>query len=183
MSRAQFSVINFNEPKNPVGGLFSGDSAFPGIAVGHEKDFAAEITGTVNIPSAGKYTFGVSSDDGFSLKVGSFATSFPGVRSPGESYATFVFPNAGNYAVDLVYFQHTVNAELEFFASPGKFSAIGQKGSNFQLVGDSANGGLSLVPNGVGTPVPEPSGLLLLAAGDVALCRSPWLRLGGHTAG
>jgi hypothetical protein len=159
---AQTGVVNFNEPDNPVGGHFGGDSPFPGIAIGHEKNFAAEITGFVSIPKAGDYTFGVSSDDGFALQIGTFSMAHPGLRSPGSTYSTFNFSNAGSYAVDLVFFQHDVNAELELFASPGRFTAIGQTGSNFQLVGDSASGGLTAA-EGVSTPLPEPSGILLLA--------------------
>ena len=156
-----FNVLNFNEPDNVVGGLFPNDSPFPGTSVGHEKNFAVNATAYVQIPKAGNYTFGVSSDDGFALTVGSNTMSYPGLRSPGQSYATFDFNKAGAYGVNLVYFQHTVNAEMELFASPGKYTRYGQSGSNFRLVGDTAHGGLALV-HSVGTPIPEPSALGLL---------------------
>lgn len=160
---AQFSVINFNLPDDPVAQLFPGFSAFPGTSAGNEKDFAEQATGVVRIPAAGAYTFGVSSDDGFSLQVGTFNIAFPGRRAPGETYGTFNFIQPGNYPVNLVYFQHTVNAELELFASPGKYTLYGQAGSDFQLVGSAAVGALDLATSNVGSPVPEPSGIALLA--------------------
>ena len=165
---ASIGMINFNEPDNHVGGLFPNDSAFPGTSPGHENNFAAEVTGHINIPTAGNYTFGVSSDDGFALQVGSFSAEHPGLRRPGETYATFDFAKAGTYAVDLVYFEHNANAELELFASPGKYTVYGEKGSNFQLVGDTTHGGLA-VASGVSTPLPEPSGIVLMAPLAVGL--------------
>jgi hypothetical protein len=164
-----FDVINFNEPSNVVGGLFPNSVPFPGTSTGHEKNFAEDVTGNIEIPKAGDYSFGVSSDDGFSLTVGSHTMSYPGLRSPAESYSTFDFTKAGAYAVNLVYFQHTVNAELELFASPGKYTKYGQTGSNFRLIGDTAHGGLALANPGVGSPVPEPSAFMLLIPLSAAL--------------
>ena len=43
----QYNVVNFNEPDRIAGGLFPNDSAFPGITVGHETEFAAEATGNL----------------------------------------------------------------------------------------------------------------------------------------
>jgi hypothetical protein len=169
---ATYAVINFNEPNNVVGNLFPNTVGFPGIPLGGESNFAVEAKGVVNIPTAGAYTFGVSSDDGFSLSIGSFSMAFPGLRSPGQTYSTFLFPTAGKYPVDLVYFQHTINAELELFASPGSFTTYGQKGSNFQLVGNTADGGLALASPSVGA-MPEPSGLAMMAPLMLALLVRP----------
>jgi hypothetical protein len=169
-----FDVINFNLPDDKVGGLFPNPAAFPGTSIGHEQNFAEQVTGTIQIPKAGYYTFGVNSDDGFSLTVGSNSMSYPGMRSPAQSYSTFDFAKAGAYSVNLVYFQHTINAELELFASPGKYTAYGQSGSNFRLVGDTAHGGLSLVTPSTGSGnVPEPSAAVLLAPFIFGLLRRP----------
>ena len=172
---AHYPTLNFNEPDAPLGGHFAGYSAFPGTSPGHEQDFAAQATGEIHIPAAGDYTFGVSSDDGFSLAIGAHTMSFAGLRYPAESYGTFSFASAGNYPVDLIYFQHLKRAELELFSSAGNYASWGQIGSNFQLVGSAAPGALQLVPT-VGTVfTPEPSTLLvmMLAMMGLAGLRKP----------
>jgi hypothetical protein len=155
-----FDFINFNKANPPYRGKFPNDSAFPGTS-GDQTNFAVEAMANIMIPSAGAYTFGVSSDDGFSLKVGSFSSSYPGLRRGAESYATFIFDQPGVYPVDLVFFQHEIAAELELFASPGTFTTFGQKGANFQLIG-AANGAVVLTNPGVGSTVPEPSSLAMI---------------------
>ena len=47
---------------------------------------------------------------------------------------------AGDYPVEIVYFENIGASSLEFFAAPGSFSAFGA--NVFHLVGDTANGGL-----------------------------------------
>jgi hypothetical protein len=167
----QYAVVNFNLQNGPKGGLFPGDSNFPGVTPGHHKDFATEITGKITIPAAGAYTFGVSSDDGFLLQIGSFVSGFSGLRSPGESYATFNFNQPGDYDTNLVFFQHHVHAELELFASPGTYSEFRQAGSNFHLVGDSTIGALHTSVSPIVTAVPEPTGIALLAPLMLGLLR------------
>jgi hypothetical protein len=160
---AAYATINFNEPDRPLGGLFSGDVAFPGTSIGHETDFAMRATAYLKIPAAGHYTFGVSSDDGFSLTVGTHQMSFPGLRYPGQSYSTFDFPKAGAYPVTLTFFEHQIAAEAELFATPGTYTAFKQPGSNFELVGDVVHGGLELVNiPAVGAVTPEPTGVLVM---------------------
>lgn len=156
-----YDVLNFRI-STPSGGKFSNNALFPGISPGHETDFAIDAHGNVNIPAAGAYTFGVSSDDGFALKIGNFSSEFPGQRKAGETYATFNFNSAGIYPVNLVFFQHEIAAELELFASPGNYSGFNQKGANFRLVGDVADGGLALANPGVAAAVPEPATISLL---------------------
>jgi hypothetical protein len=155
-----YDFINFNKVNPPIRGKFPNDLAFPGTS-GDQTNFAVEAMANIMVPSAGAYTFGVSSDDGFSLKVGSFSSSFPGLRRGAESYATFIFDQPGIYPVDLVFFQHEIAAELELFASPGSFTTFGQKGANFQLVG-ATNGALALANPGVGSSVPEPSSVAMI---------------------
>lgn len=157
-----YDLINFKKASDPAG-KFAGAVPFPGIPSNNVQNFAVEATANVLIPAPGNYTFGVSSDDGFSLTVGSFHSSYPGQRKAEETYATFNFTKAGSYPVDLVYFQHLVAAELEFFAAPGKYSSFN---TSFRLVGDTSNGGLALTsaisPTGSGTP--EPTGPAMMLA-------------------
>ena len=66
------------------GGEFaSGDRPYPGMAIGTEYDcFVTNVTGVVHIPSAGNWTFGVNSDDGFSCTVNGQTFAYDGLRGP-----------------------------------------------------------------------------------------------------
>src|SRR4030095_5637812 len=58
------SIVNYNTNGGP--GNFGSESPFPTQSGGQDvDDFVLEVTGTVNIPTAGPWTFGVNSDDGF----------------------------------------------------------------------------------------------------------------------
>ena len=49
---------------------FAGDLPFPGTSIGTNVDnIVVLVTGQVVIPEAGPWTFGVNSDDGFSLEL------------------------------------------------------------------------------------------------------------------
>ncbi len=125
------------------GGEFSSsDRPFPGMPIGTEYDcFATSVAGVVHIPSAGNWTFGVSSDDGFSCTVNGQTFAYDGLRAPADSFDTVNFAAAGDYNLSLTYFQNGGGSELELFAASGTKSAFD---SSFQLVGDTANGGLSV---------------------------------------
>ena len=86
-------------------------------------DLAAEIFAYLNFPTAGYYRFGVNSDDGFKLQVG----------TPGQTNGTVIFttdvgkgasdipfsftvPQAGLYPMRLVYYNGGGGAALEFFS-------------------------------------------------------------------
>src|SRR4029453_12701792 len=83
-------------------GHYGNNGVFPGATVGVDvDDFVVEATATVTIPVAGNWTFGVNSDDGFGLTIGSFSMSFPDPRSPVDTLSTFNFPSAGDYNLRL----------------------------------------------------------------------------------
>src|SRR5262249_31332793 len=74
-------------------GNYGNDSSFPGLTIGIDQDnYALDATATVTIPAPGYWTFGVDSDDGFSLSVGSFSFSYSNPRAPAETLQTFYFP-------------------------------------------------------------------------------------------
>ena len=125
------------------GGEFSSsDRPFPGMAIGTEYDcFVTSVTGVVHIPSAGNWTFGVNSDDGFTCTVNGQTFAYDGLRGPSDSFGTVNFAAAGDYDLSLVGFQNYGGADLELFAASGQKSAFD---STFHLVGDTANGGLSV---------------------------------------
>ncbi len=140
----------FSETRDVVNYLNTGGSAhyandytFPGFTINVDvEDFALEATGVVTIPAAGSWTFGVDSDDGFGLAVGSFNVSYPTPRGPGDTLGTFNFPSAGDYPIRLVFYERGGGSEVELFAAQGSYASW--DGTNCRLVGDSANGGLAV---------------------------------------
>ncbi len=128
------SVLNFLDKGG--NGHFGSDTAFPGMTVGEGlSNIVLHATGTLQISAsqAGYYTFGVNSDDGFSLTITGASFSNPGPAGSGttcsgttmeydggrgaaDSLAT-TYLAAGNYPLDLVYFQGGGDDSMEFFAA------------------------------------------------------------------
>ncbi|MEE8452309.1 MAG: lamin tail domain-containing protein, partial [Thermoguttaceae bacterium] len=119
---------------------------FPG-AIGLEDDFAVEATGFVTIPTAGPWSFGVNSDDGFGLDltngIDSYHMEYPGLRGNNDTIATFNLPAAGTYNLRLVAFERGGGASVEAFAAQGTYASF--DAGAFDLIGDTANGGLAIV--------------------------------------
>lgn len=138
-------------------GNFSNDNPFPGGGGDH---FAVRVTGRVNIVDAGDWTFGTNTDDGVRLRInGSDVIVDSSKHAPVDRFGT-VNLSAGWHDVDLVFFESAGGAALEFFASQGDFDSF--SGNGFQLVGDTANGGLQ-------TAVPEPASAGILGLSGLAL--------------
>ena len=123
------------------GANFGGDVTFPGLTINVDaENFVIEATGIITIPTAGLWTFGVNSDDGFSCTIGSSAFSYASPRGPGDTFATFNLV-AGDYPVRLVFYECGGGSELEFFAAAGSRSSFS---AAFRLVGNTAGGGLAV---------------------------------------
>jgi len=135
-------VINYF---NTGGGSHYGSEiTFPGLVLGLDQDnFAVRATATITIPAAGSWTFGVNSDDGFTLSIGSFTMAYPDPRGPADTLQTFNFPAAGDYSLELVFYECGGGAEVELFAAQGTHTSWNS--TSFRLVGDTANGGLSVI--------------------------------------
>lgn len=139
---AQYTTLNFHGTS--ASGSFADDLPFPGhTAVGQDKNwFALTAEGTLHIPAAGQWTFGVGSDDGFRLRITGHGVNFVSEFTTGRSFATtlatFTFPVAGIYDVTLLYYENTGGASLEFSAAPGFQSTF--PAAAFTLVGDPAGG-------------------------------------------
>ncbi|MBN2473869.1 MAG: lamin tail domain-containing protein [Pirellulales bacterium] len=145
VSAARAEVINYYNIGSD--GHYAGNSAFPGLTLyGNVDDFVIEATGTVIIPAPGYWTFGVSSDEGFSLEldngVDDYGASYPGLRSAGDTLATFHIDQPGAYNLRLISFERSLGAELELFAARGSYSSF--NADVFDLVGDTASGGLAV---------------------------------------
>ncbi|MCY2955347.1 MAG: lamin tail domain-containing protein [Planctomycetota bacterium] len=150
-------VINYVK-SGTSDGHFTGGASFNGIGTtGQSENFAVQVSGVLRILNAGKYTFGVNSDDGFSLTIdgatftspsGSTGTTasgdtlaFEGSRSANDSFGVADL-SAGEHRIELTYYQGASGAALELFAAAGEKTTFD---STFKLVGDTGAGGLSLV--------------------------------------
>lgn len=134
-------VINFFNTGDQ--GHFAADSPFPGTTMGVDVDnYVILVTATLVIPSAGPWTFGVNSDDGFGLTLtkGSqaFAMSYPDPRAPADTLTTFNVTQPGPYNLRLVFYEQGGGSGLEFFVAKGSFGSF--DASKFHLVGDLAGG-------------------------------------------
>ncbi len=128
-------------------GHYSLNRPFPGTAAGQDVDnFVILATAKVTIPSAGDWTFGVLSDDGFGLALSRggqvYEMSYPSPRGPSDSLQTFQLPAAGGYELRLVYYESGGGSALELFAAQGSYTAWDD--AHFRLVGDTAAGGLAV---------------------------------------
>ena len=168
----QTSVINATESDlNFLGsgggnGHFGNDNPFPGTSStsAAENNYVMQSTGTLTITSsqAGYYTFGVNSDDGFSLTItgadftsltgatnatGSNTMEYDGSRGAADTLGT-TYLAAGSYPLNLVYFQGNGGWAMEFYAAKESSSAgVTSFDANSILVGattaTTASGGTS----------------------------------------
>jgi hypothetical protein len=183
-----FSVVNFKAPDESTLVHFGNTAAFPVAEPPHDHNFAMHITGEVAIPTAGEWSFGVKSNGGFVLQIGDKSMERKASSGGSTRIVPMHFAEAGTYSVDLTYYEDARRASLELFASEGKFHRFHARGADFELVGDSVDGGLSVaealdpvaddpvVPSNITSPgqitpaaVPEPGGMVL--AGVIA----PWI--------
>jgi hypothetical protein len=135
------SLINYFNTGSD--GHYGNNRPFPGQTINVDvEDFVIEATATITFPSAGPWTFGVNSDDGFRLVIGSFQIAFPSPRGPADTLGTFNVPAAGDYPLRLVFYERGGGSGLELFAAPGDRATW--DATNFRLVGDTANGGLAV---------------------------------------
>ncbi len=137
----QASVIEFDDLQDGSRGRFGVNNAFP---VSPSETFAVKVTGQFFLATAGTYSFGINSDDGAKFSIdGILAGSFDGVADNREAIYTNTFA-AGYHTVEILYFENSGGASLEFF---GKSSTD----ANYSLVqsvpepGSLALVGLSLL--------------------------------------
>ena len=147
----QYPIIAFyrNLDPNSLANFKSSMVPFPGT-VSKPGCFVVKITGTINIPESGNWTFACGSDDGFKVTISGNGFSkrfaYPSARMSDTSLKTFSFPNAGEYVIHLVYFNKGMDsdldyetnwgvydhAELEFSMAKGSYSSFNS--SAFSLV-------------------------------------------------
>lgn len=141
---SEYETLNFCGAATSVG--FPNEVPFPThTTISQGKDwFVVTAEGAIFVPEAGLWTFAVGSDDGFRLSITGhgvdFSSEFPNNRGYGQSLATFSFPVAGVYSVNLLYWENTGGASCELSAAQGWQESFNT--NMFRLVGD-ANGGLA----------------------------------------
>ena len=122
-------------------------------------DYVAFATGTLVIPTAGVWTFGLNSDDGGRIRInGVTVMDDPTLHGPLDNFGQVTLP-AGNHTFEVFYWERGGGDEGEFFAAPGARTTW--DAAAFRLVGDTANGGLAAftlpsggaVGSGSGNPV------------------------------
>ena len=113
------------------------DTVFPG---GDADDFVVHATATITIPTAGAWTFGISSDDGARLKVDGTAVITDDTQHGTADHFGTVTLTAGTHTIDLVYFDRSGGDVVELFAAAGTLSSFS---ASFQLVGGTS--GLAVV--------------------------------------
>lgn len=135
------SIIELDDLGDGTRGRFSINQPFPG---GANDTFAVHVTGQFRVDITGFWTLFVNHDDGVRLTIdGVLLNQFP---TPTDNRDTggVRFLTAGMHSVDIVFFENSGGASLEFFGAPGIHTAFNP--SFFLLV-------------------PEPGVLTLLALG------------------
>jgi hypothetical protein len=165
-TRQNYEAAVINILDSDTGDHFGSNSLFKS-----DPDQAGQTTDTVNniaivartglvIPTAGMYTLGVNSDDGFELSVdGKIVAQFDAGRGAGDTLGTVTL-DAGVHDLRLLYWEGTGGGSVEVFGAAGFFGAFDP---SMRLIGDTANGGLAI------TAVPEPTSIGFLALGGAAL--------------
>lgn len=139
-------VVDFYDAGGGGGtGNYGNSRPFPNDTGADDNDFAIRATGTVIIPSAGTWTFGVNSDDGSRLRIDGRNVILDDTQHAPDNRFGRVDLTAGPHTLELVFFERGGGAEVELFAAKGSFTTF--QANAFRLVGDVAAGGLAVETN------------------------------------
>lgn len=127
-------------------GHYTGSVAFPGTTAGTESDnFVVQVQTTLTIPTTGAWTFDVNADDGagFALYDGvTLLTPASQTTSGTDTLRVYNLTHPGLYNIQVLAWQNVGTAGLELSAASGTYASFTP--SVFRLVGDTANGGLTV---------------------------------------
>ncbi len=103
---------------------------------GNTSDAIIKLSGQISL-AAGNYTFKVTSDDGFILRIdGQDVVKFDGNRSAASTTANFTIPTGGAHQIEIVYWDQGGNAALKV-----EVKAAGAADSAYTVLGASGNTG------------------------------------------
>ena len=113
-----------------------------------QEDYVVRATGTITIPTAGVWTFGINSDDGGKVKIDGATVMDDQTLHGAADHLGSVTLTAGNHTIDAYFWERGGGDEGELYAG---FGAAAAWDSTMRLVGDTAGGGLAAFTTPVGT--------------------------------
>lgn len=139
------AVVNYMNTGSD--GHYSPQSNPEWLNSGDRDNYVVEATGVITIPTAGTWTFGVNSDDGFELHIdGTRVCFFDGGRGASDTLGRITL-SAGLHSIRVMIYEGNGGSSGELFAKQGSFTSWD---SGFRLVGDTANGGLAVASIPIG---------------------------------
>ncbi|MFO1524323.1 MAG: lamin tail domain-containing protein, partial [Kiritimatiellia bacterium] len=137
-------IPRFNFLGEGAEGRFGDNLTLPVWAAEH---YVNRVTGTIILPSAGPWTFGLNSDDGGRISVdGNIVMDDPTTHGPQDHLATVTLA-AGPHTIDAWYWEASGGDSGELFAAAGSFSSWN---AAMRLIGDTAAGGLPVFTSPTG---------------------------------
>ncbi len=120
------TVVNWNITQGATVDTFAPADLFPGITDPAAVNFSEEVLTYIQFPTAGTYTLGVNSDDGFSVAAANLnpkdrftaitVGQFNSTRGAGDTTFDVSVSQAGIYPFRLVYWQVGGGASLSWFS-------------------------------------------------------------------
>ena len=156
-------VINHADPESPgITGYFANEAAFGTNLGGNDDNFVLLAKGTIRIPVEDDYTFGFRGDEGSRLRIqganfvsGTAIGTNNAANPVAQGDAIYFTSNttdsatlgvthlkAGDYNIEYTYWEQNNTASCEVFGARGAKTAVD---ASFQLIGNTAAGGLELV--------------------------------------
>ena len=156
-------VINHVDPQSAgISGYFANEASFGANTAIDDNNFAMLAKGTIRIAVEDDYTFGFRGDEGSRLRIqgatfssgtaiGAGNQASPVAQGDAIYYTTDTTDSGtlgvthltpGDYNIEFVYWEHITTASCEVFAARGAKTSVD---ASFQLVGNTAAGGLELV--------------------------------------
>ncbi|MEO7319015.1 MAG: LamG-like jellyroll fold domain-containing protein, partial [Chthoniobacteraceae bacterium] len=156
-------VINHTDPQSSgATGYFPNEATFGSNTGGNDDNFAMLAKGTIRIAVEDDYTFGFRGDEGSRLRIegatftGGTAIGPGNLANPVAQGDAIYFTSAttdsaslgvthltpGDYNIEFTYWEQTGTASCEVFAARGAKTLVD---ASFQLIGNTAAGGLEMV--------------------------------------